>query len=161
MSSKQRTFNTGKFGLNWDQVQRWRNTGMGIIATDGCFDLLHVGHLRMLRWAAAYTDKLVVLLPDDASVAAAKPGRPFVELADRAELVSGIEGVDAVGWYPQAELADLYAKLRPDVMVNSSDWTGKIIGQAEVEEAGGRIVFFPTVSGHSTSDIVSKIRAAP
>lgn len=152
---------TGKFGLNWDLIQRWRNSGMGIVATDGCFDLMHVGHIRMLRWAGDYSDKLIVLLPDDASVAAMKPGRPFVDLADRVELISALEFVDAVGWYPQAELADLYAKLRPHVMVNSAQWEGKIVGQTEVEEAGGRIIFFPTVPGYSTSDIISRIRATP
>lgn len=152
---------TGKFGLNWDRIQRWRDAGMGIVATDGCFDLMHVGHIRMLRWAREYSDKLIVLLPDDASVAAMKPGRPFIDLADRVELISALEFVDAVGWYPQAELADLYAKLRPHVMVNSPQWEGKIVGQAEVEEKGGRIVFFPTVSGYSTSDIISRIRATP
>lgn len=152
---------SGKFGLPWDRIQRWRDAGTGIVATDGCFDLLHVGHIRMLRWAKALGDRLVVLLPDDASVAAMKPGRPFVGVADRAELVSALESVDAVGWYPQAELAELYAELRPDVMVNSPAWTGRIVGQAEVEAAGGRIALFPTVQGRSASDIISRIRAAP
>ncbi len=150
-----------KFGLPWGRVQRWRDAGLSIVATDGCFDLLHVGHLRMLRWAAGQGDRLVVLLPDDMSVAAMKPGRPFVDLASRAELVAALEPVDAVGWYTQAELADLYADLQPAVMANSSEWAGRIVGQAEVEAAGGRIVFFPTVPGRSTSDIVSRIRAIP
>ncbi len=150
-----------KFGLPWDRIRRWRKDGKVIVATDGCFDLLHVGHLRMLRWAAALGDRLVVLLPDDASVAAVKPGRPFVDLADRVELVSALEPVDAVGRYPQSELADLYAELRPDVMANSPEWAGRIVGQVEVEATGGRIAFFPTVQGRSTSDIVSRIRSAP
>lgn len=152
---------SGKFGLPWGRIQRWRDAGLSIVATDGCFDLLHVGHLRMLRGAADQGDRLVVVLPDDASVAAMKPGRPFVDLAGRAELVAALDPVDAVGWYPQAELADLYAELRPDVMVNSPEWAGRIVGQAEVEAAGGRIAFFPTVSGLSTSDIISRIRSAP
>jgi len=150
-----------KFGLPWDQIQRWRDAGLSIVATDGCFDLLHVGHLRMLRWAAGHGDRLVVLLPDDASVAAVKPGRPFMDLESRTELIAGLEPVDAAGWYPQAELASLYAELRPNVMVNSPEWAGGIIGQTEVEEAGGRIIFFPTMPGHSTSDIISRIRATP
>jgi len=150
-----------RFGLPWGRIRQWHAAGLSVVATDGCFDLLHVGHLRMLRWAAEQGDRLVVLLPDDASVAAMKPGRPFTELSERAELVGGLGPVDATGWYPQAELAELYAELRPDLMVNSLEWVGKIVGQAEVEAAGGRISFFPTMPGRSTSDIVSKIRAIP
>jgi len=115
----------------------------------------------MLRWAADQGDRLVVLLPDDKSIAGMKPGRPFVDLASRSELVAGLDPVDATGWYPQAELADLYTELRPDVMVNATEWVGKIIGQTEVEAAGGQIAFFPTMPGHSTSDIISRIRAIP
>jgi len=150
-----------KFGLPWDRIQSWRDNGLSIVATDGCFDLLHVGHLHMLRGAANQGDKLVVLLPDDASVAAMKPGRPFVDLADRAELVAALDPVDAVGWYPQAELTNLYAELRPDIMANSPAWAGRIVGQDEVEAAGGKITFFPIVPGLSTSDIVSRIRSSP
>ena len=147
--------------LPWDQVQEWRDGGLTIVATDGCFDILHIEHLRMLRWAALLGDRLVVLLPDDASVSAMKPGRPFVEVANRAELVLSLGPVDAVGWYQQDKLANLYAELRPDIMVNSSEWEDKIVGQMEIEDAGGRIVLYPTVPGHSTSDIVSRIRSAP
>jgi D-beta-D-heptose 7-phosphate kinase/D-beta-D-heptose 1-phosphate adenosyltransferase len=148
---------TGKFGLPWDRIQQWRDARLSIVATDGCFDILHVGHLRMLQWAKQQGDRLVVLLPDDASIAVSKPGRPFVGVADRVELVSALKPVDAAGWYQQAELANLYAELRPDVMVNSPEWAGRVVGQAEVEESGGRIALFPIVPGRSTSDIISKI----
>ena len=148
------------FGLPWGEILGWRNDGLTMAATDGCFDLLHAGHLRMLSWASDQADRLVVLLPDDASVAAAKPGRPFTPLAERMELVAGLRPVDAVGSYAQAELAGLYARLRPDVLVNSQEWRGRVVGQAEVEAGGGRVVFFPKVAGLSTTGIASRIRGA-
>ena len=148
------------FRLPWGDILGWRGGGLTIAATDGCFDLLHAGHLRMLTWARGLADRLVVLLPDDASVAAAKPGRPFVPLAERMELVAGLRPVDAVGSYAQAELAGLYARLRPDVLVNSPEWRGRVVGQAEVEARGGRIAFFPEVAGLSTTGIASRIRGA-
>lgn len=149
---------TGLFGLPWREIDAWRGSGLRVAATDGCFDLLHPGHVHMLGWAASLADKLVVLLPDDASVAAAKPGRPFVPLADRMEVVAALRAVDAVGHYRQDDLAAAYAALRPDILVNSPEWAGCIAGQAEVEAAGGRVEFFPHIAGRSTSDIVARIR---
>lgn len=148
------------FGLPWGEILGWRDGGLTLAATDGCFDLLHAGHLRMLSWARGLADKLVVLLPDDASVAAAKPGRPFVPLTERMELIAGLRPVDAVGSYSQTELAGLYAMLRPDVLVNSLEWRGRVVGQAEVEAYGGRIAFFPKIAGLSTTEIASRIRGA-
>jgi len=150
----------GDFGLPWGDILGWRGGGLTIAATDGCFDLLHAGHLRMLSWARGLADRLVVLLPDDASVAAAKPGRPFTPLAERMELVAGLRPVDAVGCYAQAELAGLYAILRPDVLVNSPEWRGRVVGQAEVEARGGRVAFFPTVAGLSTTAVAARVRGA-
>jgi len=149
-----------RFGLPWETIEGWRADGLRLAATDGCFDILHAGHLRMLRWAASQADRLVVLLPDDASVAAYKPGRPFTPLADRVELVSGLKPVDAVGHYRQSDLASLYSELLPDVLVNSPEWRGRVVGQAEVEAGGGRVVFFPKLGGQSTTDLVSRIRGA-
>jgi len=115
-----------RFGLPWGRIRKWQRDGLRVAATDGCFDILHVGHLRMLRWAASQADRLVVLLPDDASVSASKPGRPFVPLRDRAELVAALDPVDAVGHYTQSDLASLYAELAPDVLVNSPEWQGRV-----------------------------------
>lgn len=147
-----------RFGLPWSAIQDWHRAGLRIAATDGCFDLLHAGHIRMLRWAALQADKLVVVLPDDASISAYKHGRPFIPLADRLELVAWLKPVDAVGYYHQSELASLYSELLPDILVNSPEWRGDIVGQAEVEAGGGRVVFFPKIEGLSTTELISKIR---
>jgi len=149
-----------RFGLPWGRIRKWQRDGLRVAATDGCFDILHVGHLRMLRWAASQADRLVVLLPDDASVSASKPGRPFVPLRDRAELVAALDPVDAVGHYTQSDLASLYAELAPDVLVNSPEWQGRVTGQSEVEEAGGRVAFFPKAGDWSTTNLVSRIRSS-
>lgn len=146
------------YALPQNEIQQWRRDRLTVAATDGCFDLLHTGHLRMLVWAAKQADRLIVLLPDDASVARAKPGRPFNGLAARLELVAGLKPVDAVGHYSQDALADLYASLRPDVMVNSPEWRGRVVGQAEVEAGGGEVLFFPLVGGESTTNLLSRIR---
>jgi len=149
---------TGLFGLPWNKIDAWRGSGLRIAAADGCFDLLHPGHVRMLDWAAGLADKLVVLLPDDASVAAAKAGRPFAPLPDRMDVVAALRAVDAVGHYGQDDLAAAYAALRPDILVNSPEWVGCIVGQAEVEAAGGRVELFPRIAGRSTSDMIARIR---
>lgn len=152
-----------RFGLPWGTISSWRSHGLRIVATDGCFDLVHVGHLRLLEWAASCGDKLVVLIPDDAGIASAKGvGRPYTSLEDRAEMLAGLKPVDAVGrvmgYGRDGELVEAYAALRPNIMVNSPEWKGRIVGQAEVEAAGGEIAYFPTIPGYSTSELVSKIR---
>jgi len=134
-----------------------------VVFTNGCFDLLHPGHIRTLEEARTLGDVLVVGLNDDAGVRNAKgDSRPACSQDERAELLAAFEAVDFVVLFGEPTPRELIARLLPDVLVKGSDWgSTEIVGRDEVEGAGGRVVSIPLEPGYSTTNIVKKIRKLP
>jgi D-beta-D-heptose 7-phosphate kinase/D-beta-D-heptose 1-phosphate adenosyltransferase len=131
-----------------------------VVLTNGCFDLLHAGHVALLEAARREGDLLVVAINSDASVRRLKgAGRPLVSEAERAEALRALEAVDRVVVYPEDTPLEVVKALRPDVLVKGADWAAdEIVGRAEVEAAGGRVVRVALVPGRSTSSLVERIR---
>jgi D-glycero-beta-D-manno-heptose 1-phosphate adenylyltransferase len=134
-----------------------------VVFTNGCFDLLHPGHVRTLEEARSLGDVLVVGLNRDASVRKAKgEARPVIGEDERAELLAALEAVDFVVLFGEPTPRELIARLLPDVLVKGADWgSTEIVGREEVEAAGGRVVSIPLEPGHSTSGILEEIRKLP
>ena len=139
---------------------REKRNGRRIVFTNGCFDLLHPGHLRSLEQARALGDALIVGLNSDSSVRQLKgEGRPVLPERERAEILAALECVDAVVIFDEPTPRNVIATLLPDVLVKGGDWAGdQIIGREEVEAAGGQVVSVPVVPGYSTTAILEKIR---
>ncbi len=139
--------------------ERMRREGKRVVFTNGCFDLLHPGHVRYLAEARALGDALIVALNSDRSVRLLKgEGRPILEEGDRAEVIAALEAVDFVIVFDEDTPQELIARLLPDVLVKGGDWpVDKIVGRKEVETAGGEVVTLPYVEGSSTSDVIKRI----
>ena len=141
----------------------WRESlaasGRKVVFTNGCFDLIHRGHVELLRAARREGDALVVGLNGDASMRRLKgPARPLVPQADRAEVLAALEMVDRVVIFDEDTPAQLVDALRPDVLVKGSDWgQDAIVGRETVEKGGGRVVRVPLLAGRSTRSIVQTI----
>ncbi len=140
------------------EVQRRRLAGQTVVFTNGCFDLLHPGHVRLLREAADQGDFLVVGLNSDASVRRLKgANRPINPAEARAEVLSALKVVDAVTIFDEDTPLDLITATRPHVLVKGGDYRpDEVVGRREVESAGGRLVLIPTVEGHSTTTMVRR-----
>jgi rfaE bifunctional protein nucleotidyltransferase chain/domain len=143
-----------------DAVTRDRAAGKTIAFANGCFDLLHVGHVRYLQAAAAEADRLVVAVNDDPSVAGLKgAGRPVLPAADRAELVAGLRGVDYVVVFGDADVARLLRAVKPDVHCKGTDYTvDSVPERAVVGEYGGRTAIVGDPKSHATRDLLARIR---
>jgi rfaE bifunctional protein nucleotidyltransferase chain/domain len=139
---------------------REKRNGRCIVFTNGCFDLLHSGHIETLEKARALGDALIVGVNSDRSVRDMKgTGRPIVREQERAEVLAALDCVDAVVIFDEPTPREIVTALLPDVLVKGGDWASdKIVGREEVEAAGGRVVSVPVVAGHSTSAMVEKIR---
>ncbi len=139
---------------------REKRNGRRVVFTNGCFDLLHPGHIGSLEHARALGDALIVGLNSDAGVRQLKgPGRPVLPERERAEILAALECVDAVVIFDELTPRELIARVLPDVLVKGGDWPGdQIVGREEVEAAGGRVVSIPVVPGYSTTAILRKIR---
>jgi D-beta-D-heptose 7-phosphate kinase/D-beta-D-heptose 1-phosphate adenosyltransferase len=138
---------------------REKRNGRRIVFTNGCFDVLHPGHIKTLEQARALGDALIVAINSDASVSSLKPGRPLIPENERAEILAALECVDAVVIYNELTPREIVSALLPDVLVKGGDWAdNKIIGREEVEAAGGRVDSIPVVPGYSTTEILRKIR---
>jgi rfaE bifunctional protein nucleotidyltransferase chain/domain len=139
----------------------WRGQGKRLVLANGCFDLLHVGHVRYLRAARALGDALVVGLNSDASVRRIKgPGRPVMPAGERAELVGSLAGVDAVVVFEEDTAEALIARLRPDIHAKGTDYTAESVPErAAVLAAGGRVAIAGDPKGHSTKDLIAAILA--
>lgn len=139
---------------------REKRKGRLVVFTNGCFDLLHPGHIRGLEQARELGDVLIVGLNSDASVRQLKgEGRPVLPERERAEILAALGCVDAVVIFHELTPRETIAKLLPDVLVKGGDWPGdQIVGREEVEAAGGRVVSVPLVPGYSTTEILRKIR---
>jgi D-beta-D-heptose 7-phosphate kinase/D-beta-D-heptose 1-phosphate adenosyltransferase len=137
-----------------------RAGGDRVVFTNGCFDLLHPGHVRYLAAARALGDVLVVGLNDDASVRRLKgPGRPILRAAERAEILAALAAVDHVVVFAEDTPRALVAALEPDVLVKGADWApADIVGRDEVLARGGRVERIDLVPGVSTSELIRRIR---
>lgn len=131
-----------------------------VVFTNGCFDLLHPGHIEYLAQARALGDVLVVGLNSDASVRRLKgPGRPLVDEADRAAVLAGLRSVDAVTLFDEDTPLELLSVLLPDVLVKGGDYDlDGIVGRAVVGKAGGDVRVLPFVEGYSTTDILTRLK---
>ena len=140
--------------------EQLRRDGKRLVFTNGCFDLLHPGHVRYLAEARALGDALVVALNSDSSVRNLKgEGRPVLNEAERAEVMSALAAVDYVFIFDDETPRDVISKLLPDVLVKGGDWSlDTIVGREEVEAAGGTVQSLPYVEGASTSDLIKRIR---
>ena len=136
-----------------------KTEGKKVVFTNGCFDLLHRGHLHLLREAKKLGDILIVAINNDLSVKKIKgPKRPILPEADRAELIGALEMVDYVTLFDEADPYRLIKQLQPDVLVKGGDWTReKIIGGDVVEKAGGRVVAVPYLEGYSTTEMIERM----
>ena len=137
-----------------------RSQGKSVVFTNGCFDLLHRGHVHVLRESKACGDLLITGINSDKSVKQIKgPARPVLPESDRSELLAALEMVDYVVLFDQPDPYALISAIRPDVLVKGGDWAGaKIVGADLVEEAGGRIVVIPYIKGFSTTEIIERIK---
>ncbi len=144
-----------------DALAPRRAAGARVVFTNGCFDLLHPGHVRYLAAARALGDVLVVGLNDDASVRRLKgPGRPILTAEERAEVLAGLAAVDHVVCFADDTPLAVIETLAPDVLVKGADWAlADIVGRAEVEAAGGRVERVTVVPGVSTTELLRRIRA--
>ena len=138
----------------------WRSAGRRVVLTNGCFDLLHAGHVALLEAARREGDVLVVAINSDASVRRLKgDGRPLVPEPERAEALRALEAVDRVVAYEEDTPLEVVKALLPDVLVKGADWAeDRVVGRAEVESAGGKVVRVRLVPGRSTTTLVERIR---
>ncbi len=143
------------------QLKERRAKGDRVVFTNGCFDLLHVGHTRYLEEARKLGDLLIIGLNSDQSVQSLKkgPDRPIVTAAHRAEVLAALACVDFVVVFDEPDPGQLITRLQPDILVKGGDWaTDRIIGRDVVEAQGGTVTTIPLVDGISTSHLVAKIR---
>jgi rfaE bifunctional protein nucleotidyltransferase chain/domain len=137
----------------------WRAQGKRLVLANGCFDLLHVGHVRYLQAARALGDALVVGLNSDASVRRLKgPGRPVMPVAERAELVAAVRGVDAVVVFEEDSADALIERLRPDVHAKGTDYTEESVPErGTVQSMGARVAIAGDSKTHATKDLIATI----
>jgi len=136
----------------------WKRGGKTVVFTNGCYDILHPGHIRLLERARSLGDVLILALNTDASVQRLKgPTRPLISQDDRAELAAALEAVDAVTFFDEDTPRELIAAVLPDILVKGADWAHFIAGREEVEAAGGKVLALPLEPGYSTTDIVGEI----
>ena len=141
------------------RIARWRARGELIVFTNGCFDLLHAGHVTYLEGARRAGDRLVLGLNTDRSVSALKgPTRPVIHEADRARVLAALEAVDVVILFDEDTPLELIKSIRPDIIAKGSDYTeSQVVGAAEVKSWGGKVALIPIVPGRSTTGILEKL----
>ena len=138
----------------------WRRAGKTVVFTNGCYDILHPGHIRLLEQARSLGDVLILALNTDASVARLKgPTRPLISETERACMAQALEAVDAVTFFDEDTPRELIAAVLPDVLIKGADWAHFIAGREEVEAAGGRVMALALEPGYSTTNIVEELLA--
>jgi rfaE bifunctional protein nucleotidyltransferase chain/domain len=138
----------------------WKRAGKTVVFTNGCYDVLHPGHIRLLESARSLGDMLILALNTDASVQRLKgPTRPLISQDRRAELALALEAVDGVTFFDEDTPRELIAAVLPDVLVKGADWSHFIAGREEVEAAGGKVMALPLEPGYSTTGILEEIVA--
>jgi D-beta-D-heptose 7-phosphate kinase/D-beta-D-heptose 1-phosphate adenosyltransferase len=154
---------TAALGALADERRLWRRRGLSVVFTNGCFDLLHAGHIALLERARAEGDMLVVGLNSDASVRVIKgETRPVMPEAERAETLLSVEAVDRVVLYDESTPLRLIRALQPDVLVKGADWRDKgVVGREVVEARGGRVVLLPLLEGRSTTEVLRRLSPPP
>ncbi len=140
-------------------VARLKAEGKRIVFTNGCFDLLHVGHIRYLEKAKTLGDILIVGVNSDRSVRLLKgPKRPILPEDERAEILSGLRCIDYITLFEEPTPLELIAQIQPHLLVKGGDWAKEaIVGKEIVEASGGKVVVLPFVEGHSTSNLIETI----
>ncbi len=143
-----------------ERVAEWRRAGEQIVLANGCFDLLHVGHVRYLRGAKALGGRLVVAMNSDASVRQIKgEGRPFMAAEERAEIVAALSDVDAVVLFDEPDVRALIREIRPDVQAKGTDYTRETVPERdEVLAYGGRVEIVGDPKDHSTTELLAQLR---
>jgi rfaE bifunctional protein nucleotidyltransferase chain/domain len=137
---------------------QWKAEGKRVVFTNGCYDLLHPGHIRLLESARSLGDILILALNTDESVRRLKgPMRPLLNQDERAALAARIEAVDAVTFFGEDTPRELIAEILPDVLVKGADWSHFIAGREEVEAAGGQVLALPLEPGYSSTNIEQEI----
>ncbi|MEE8360033.1 MAG: D-glycero-beta-D-manno-heptose 1-phosphate adenylyltransferase [Candidatus Omnitrophota bacterium] len=137
-----------------------KSEGKSIVFTNGCFDILHVGHISYLEEAKKQGDVLVVAINSDISVKKVKgAGRPILSEGDRLKMLAALESVDFVTIFSQDDPASIVTELDPDIIVKGSDWKEEeIIGAEHVKNSGGRVASIPFLKGYSTTELINKIK---
>jgi len=136
----------------------WKQGGRTVVFTNGCYDLLHPGHVRLLEGARSLGDILILALNTDSSVSRMKgPSRPLILQERRAELAAALEAVDAVTFFDEETPRELISEVLPDILVKGADWTHFIAGREEVEAAGGKVTPLPLEAGFSSTNIVEEL----
>ncbi len=143
-----------------DKLEELRQKGKKIAFTNGCFDILHVGHVRYLREAKKTADVLILALNSDSSVRSLKgEERPLMPEKERAEILAALEFIDFVTIFKESTPLELINYLKPDILIKGGDWAEeKIVGRKEIKKWGGRVAIIPEVEGKSTTNIVEKIK---
>ena len=140
----------------------WKAAGQTVVFTNGCYDLLHPGHVRLLEQARSMGDVLILALNSDAGVRRMKgPSRPLIDEAERAEMVLALEAVDAVTLFDEPTPRELIAEVLPDVLLKGADWSHFVAGREEVVAAGGRVLTIALEPGYSTTNLVERILSQP
>ena len=140
------------------QRAEWKRAGKKVVFTNGCYDLLHPGHVRLLESSRSLGDVLILALNTDASVARYKgPSRPLMPEAERISLACALEAVDAVTLFDEDTPRELIAEVLPDVLVKGADWSHFIAGREEVEAAGGTVHALPLEPGYSSTNIEKEL----
>jgi D-beta-D-heptose 7-phosphate kinase/D-beta-D-heptose 1-phosphate adenosyltransferase len=138
----------------------WRASGKIVVFTNGCYDLLHSGHIRLLERARSLGDILILALNTDASVARLKgPSRPLIAQDERARMAAALEAVDAVTFFDEDTPRELIAAVLPDILIKGADWAHFVAGREEVEAAGGKVMLLPLEPGFSTTNIEKELLA--
>ena len=138
----------------------WKRAGKKVVFTNGCYDVLHPGHIRLLESARSLGDVLILALNTDASVQRLKgPTRPLISEDERAELAAALAAVDAVTFFDEDTPRELIGAVLPDVLIKGADWTHFIAGREEVEAAGGKVLALPLEPGYSTTGILEQVLA--
>ena len=145
-----------------EKLDMLRREGKKIAFTNGCFDILHIGHVRYLREAKKTADVLVLALNSDTSVQSIKgEKRPLVPEEERAEILAALEFIDFVTIFPELTPLELINYLKPDILIKGGDWPEeKVVGRDNVKKWGGLTILIPEVEGKSTTNIVEKIKRA-
>jgi rfaE bifunctional protein nucleotidyltransferase chain/domain len=137
---------------------KWRAAGKTVVFTNGCYDLLHPGHVRLLEKARSLGDVLILALNTDASVARLKgPTRPLILEDERARMTLALEAVDAVTFFDEDTPRELIAEVLPDILIKGADWSHFVAGREEVEAAGGRVMLLSLEPGFSTTNIEKEL----
>lgn len=138
----------------------WRTAGKTVVFTNGCYDLLHPGHVRLLERARSLGDVLILALNTDASVARLKgPSRPLIAEQERARMAGALAAVDAVAFFDEDTPRELIAAVLPDILIKGADWAHFVAGREEVEAAGGKVMLLPLEPGFSTTNIEKELLA--